>query len=136
MFTLKRYFTTVFLLMLAVTTHAAKYKHKHRAGGTASYYSSKYEGKKTASGDVFTNRGYTAASNKFRLGAYTRVTNKSNGRKVYVRINDRMGNDKRLIDLTAAATDKLGFKQQGTTQVKVKVVSDRKGKRKIRRQQG
>ena len=129
----KQAFTTLLIMLISVCCQA-KYKHKHRAHGTASYYSSKYEGKKTASGDVFTNRGYTAASNKFRLGAYVRVTNQNNGNKVYVRINDRMGNDKRVIDLTVAATEQLGFKQQGTTKVKVKVVKDRKGKRKIRKQ--
>jgi rare lipoprotein A len=65
---------------------------------------------------------------------YARVTNRSNGRHVFVRINDRMGNDKRLIDLTVAATEQLDFKREGTTHVKVKVVKPGKGRRKIRRQ--
>lgn len=130
-----KHILTTLLFLFCSTIANAKFKNKHKARGIASYYSNKYEGKKTATGDVFHNRGYTAASNKFRLGAYTRVTNRSNGNRVYVRINDRMGNNDRLIDLTAAATEKLGFKQQGTTRVKVKVVSDRKGKRRIRRQE-
>ncbi len=124
----------VFLLVLSCSPAFARYKHKHKASGIASYYSNKYNGKKTATGEVFSNQGFTAASNKFRLGAYVRVTNKSNGSKVYVKVNDRMGNGKRLIDLTVAATEILGFKREGTTRVKVKVVSDRKGKRGIRRQ--
>jgi rare lipoprotein A len=131
--TQKRIIATLLLMLCCIGTQA-RFRHKHKARGIASYYSNKYEGRKTANGDVFTNRGYTAASNKFRLGAYARVTNRSNGSHVYVRINDRMGNDKRLIDLTVAATEKLGFKQQGTTRVKVKVVKARKGKRHIRRQ--
>ena len=125
---------TCFLLCICCFAASARYKHKHKARGIASYYGNKYEGRKTATGDVFRNSGFTAASNKFRLGAYVRVTNRANGKKVYVRINDRMGNGKRLIDLTEAATEQLGFKRQGTTRVKAKVVSERKGKRAIRRQ--
>ena len=132
-----KYFKCIFIFCLftfpAMHT-AARYKHKHKARGIASYYSNKYEGKKTANGEIFSNKGYTAAANKFRLGAYVRVTNRVNGRKVYVRINDRMGNGKRLIDLTTAATNQLGFHKEGTVKVKVKVVKDRKGRRKINRQ--
>lgn len=127
---------TILTLLLIITCFYAngRYKHKHKAKGIASYYSNKYEGRKTATGDVFSNKGYTAASNKFRLGAYTKVTDRSSGKHVYVKINDRMGNGDRLIDLTEAATDKLGFRQKGLTHVRVKVVKDRKGKRAIRRQ--
>jgi len=111
-----------------------KYKKKHRAHGVASYYSNKYEGRKTASGETFSNQDYTAASNKFRLGAYVRVRNKTNGSTVYVKVNDRMGDQKRLIDLTTAASDELGFRKAGLADVKVKVVRPGKARRKIRRQ--
>ncbi len=124
------------LLLLFVTDLNAKikYKHRHHARGTATYYATKYEGRKTATGDVFSNSGYTAASNKFNLGVYARVTNLGNGKKVYVKINDRMGDVDRVIDLTHAAANRLGFLKQGTARVKVKVVRPGKGKRKIRRQ--
>jgi len=133
MIALKKVLTLLLLLLTIVPAHA-KYKNKHRAHGTASYYGNKYEGRKTASGEVFSNHGFTAASNKFRLGAYVRVINKRNGNKVYVKINDRMGTDKRVIDLTLAATELLDFKRDGTTKVKIKVVGDGKGRRKIRKQ--
>lgn len=129
----KFFFITVIFIFCSLSLEA-RYKHKHKAHGIASYYSNKYDGKKTATGDVFSNRGFTAASNKFRLGAYARVTNRSNGKHVYVKINDRMGNGKRLIDLTLAATEQLDFKREGTARVKVKVVRERKGRRGIRRQ--
>ena len=122
--------------MCCVNGHAyAKYKHKHKARGTASYYAGKYDGRKTSTGDVFSNEGYTAASNKFRLGAYARVKDLENGKTVYVLINDRMGNQERLIDLTTAAADYLDCRKQGLAHVRVKVVHDRKGRRHIRRQQ-
>ena len=125
----------IFLLLLLNTVYAqARYKHKHKAHGEASYYAEKYNGRKTADGTVFTNNGFTAASNKFRLGAYAKVINRENGNVVYVLINDRMGNKKRVIDLTTAAAKKLDFIKQGTAKVKVKVVKPGKGKRKIRKQ--
>lgn len=126
-----------FLVLCLFATHAvfANYKQKHKARGEASYYGKKYEGKKTATGDVFSNKGYTAASNLFRLGAYVRVTNQNNEKVVYVKVNDRMGHAKRIIDLTQAAAEDLAFVREGTAQVAVKVVKDRKGKRKIRKQE-
>jgi len=128
------FYIAVLIFLCSLQAYAHRYKHKHKARGIASYYSNKYDGRKTATGDVFSNNGYTAASNKFRLGAYVRVTNRANGKHVYVQVNDRMGNWDRLIDLTTAATMQLGFKQEGLAHVKVKVVHDRKGKRGIRRQ--
>jgi rare lipoprotein A len=63
------------------------------------------------------------------LGTYVRVTNLNNGKVVYVRINDRMAaNNKRCIDLASVAADKLGFKNAGTTKVKVEVVPQNEGK--------
>jgi len=127
-------YCVLFVFLVSSLNAAARYKHNHKARGIASYYSNKFEGRKTATGDVFHNSGFTAASNKFRLGAYVRVTNLSNGKKVYVQVNDRMGNGKRLIDLTNAAAEALDFKRAGTAKVRVKVVKERKGKRGVRRQ--
>ncbi|MBC7553061.1 MAG: septal ring lytic transglycosylase RlpA family protein [Taibaiella sp.] len=125
----------LFLVIFMSGCGGTRYKQKHSARGIASYYSSKFEGKKTAGGEKLSNKGYTAAANKFRLGACVRVTNRSNGRQIYVRINDRMGNGKRLIDLTQSAADALDFKRQGTAEVKVKVVSKKMGMRRIQKQE-
>ncbi len=130
----KKVFIILLLLLLNNSYVYARYKHKHKAHGIASYYAEKYNGRKTSDGSVFSNNGFTAASNKFRLGAYTKVINRENGNVVYVLINDRMGNKKRVIDITTAAAKKLDFIKQGTTKVKVIVVKPRKGKRKIRKQ--
>lgn len=100
--------------------------------GIASYYHNKFEGRKTATGEVFDNDKYTAASNKLKLGTYVKVTNLSNGEVVYVRINDRMApSNKRLIDLTSLAAEELGFKTKGVTRVIVEPVSSEEGKQGI-----
>ena len=93
--------------------------------GTASYYANKFNGRKTANGDIFDQNKFTAASNKLPLGTWVKVTNLRNGNSVIVRINDRMSSKmKRVIDLSSAGAKKLGFIKSGTTRVKMKVLSE------------
>ena len=97
--------------------------------GIASFYHNKFEGRKTATGEIFDQDKYTAACNTLKLGSYVRVTNLNNNKVVYVRINDRMAaNNKRCIDLASVAADKLDFRKSGITKVKVEVVPSSEGK--------
>src|SRR5262245_36128832 len=57
--------------------------------GTASYYGPGFEGRKTASGDIFRSREMTAAHRTLPLGSTVRVTNLANNRYVVVQITDR-----------------------------------------------
>src|SRR4249919_962127 len=57
--------------------------------GKASYYSDKFDGRKTASGAVFSQHKLTAAHKTLPFGTKVKVTNLSNGKTVKVRINDR-----------------------------------------------
>jgi peptidoglycan lytic transglycosylase len=76
--------------------------------GIASVYA--YAGEKTASGERAHPGGFTAAHRTLPFGTRVRVTNKSNGRSVVVRINDRGPFVRgRVIDLTPAAARALGF---------------------------
>lgn len=105
--------------------------------GIASFYHDKFEGRLTATGEVFDNDKFTAASNKLKLGTYVKVTNLSNGEVVYVRINDRMApTNKRLIDLASIAAEKLDFRKKGITKVKVEVVPEEEGRLAILEQKG
>ncbi|HXS35199.1 MAG TPA: septal ring lytic transglycosylase RlpA family protein [Flavipsychrobacter sp.] len=105
--------------------------------GVASYYHHKFEGRKTATGEIFNNSKYTAACNRLKLGSYVRVTNLGNGRVVYVRINDRMAaTNNRLIDLASIAAEKLDFKDDGLTKVKIEIVPAVEGKFGILAQNG
>lgn len=97
--------------------------------GIASYYHPKFEGRKTATGEIFTNDKFTAASNTLRMNTYVKVTNQSNGRVVYVKINDRMNaNNHRLLDLTEAAADQLGYRKAGLAKVSMEIVSEEEGR--------
>jgi rare lipoprotein A len=76
--------------------------------GIASVYA--YSGQRTANGERAQPSGLTAAHRTLPFGTHVRVTNKSNGRSVVVRINDRGPFVRgRIIDLTPAAARALGF---------------------------
>jgi rare lipoprotein A len=90
--------------------------------GTASYYSSKFEGRRTASGEIFRQDSLTAAHSSLPFGTRVKVTNLKNDSVVIVRINDRMGSKTRIIDLSLKAAKKLNFVRQGLTQVRVEKI--------------
>jgi len=66
----------------------------------ASHYSDKLNGRRTASGQIFSNKKYTAAHKKPKFGTQVKVTNLANNKSVIVTINDRGPHTKnREIDL-------------------------------------
>jgi rare lipoprotein A len=88
--------------------------------GTASFYSNSFNGRRTASGEVFSNSKLSAANNFLKLGTKVKVTNISNGKSVVLKINDRMNaRNKRLIDLSKKAANDLGFQHAGLCKVKI-----------------
>ena len=132
-----RLISTIIILLCSLAVVKAQQCDKQPAKcndgkGVASYYHSKFNGRKTATGEVFHSSDYTAASNKLKLGTYIKVTNLRNGKVVYVKVNDRMAaGNKRVVDLTSTAAEYLHFKEQGTTQVILEVVSDVEGRNGI-----
>ncbi len=98
--------------------------------GQASYYAQKFEGRKTASGQIFSHKKFTAACNSLPLGTFIKVTNLKNGKTVIVQTNDRLNKKtKRLIDLTMAGAKRLGFVKAGLTRVKVEILANKGDKR-------
>jgi len=95
--------------------------------GLASYYSRRLDGKKTASGERFSNEELVAAHRTFPLGTRVRVTNLENGKSVVVRINDRGASAQNrregvIIDLSQAAASRLQMKHDGRVRVRVSVL--------------
>ena len=91
--------------------------------GIASYYAEKFNGRKTANGEIYDGTKMTAACNSLPLGTWIRVTNLSNNRSVIVKTNDRLHpRMTRVVDLSRAAAEKLGFIKKGLTKVKVEVL--------------
>jgi rare lipoprotein A len=95
------------------------------AAGKASYYAHKFEGRKTASGEKFSNKKLTAAHKTLPFGTRVKVTNKRNDKSVIVTINDRLPKkSKRLIDLSQAAAKELDLIRAGITTVQLYVLND------------
>ncbi len=95
----------------------------YRQRGTASWYGSKFHGRRTSSGEPYDMRLATAAHKTLPLPSYAEVTNLDNGRKVIVKINDRGPfKDDRLIDLSYGAALRLGMIGTGTAHVEVRVI--------------
>jgi rare lipoprotein A len=91
--------------------------------GVASWYGPGFNGKRTASGEIYDQEDLTAASTTLPLGTLALVTNLQNGRKVEVRINDRGPFKKgRRIDLSYRAAAALGILDPGTARVRIEVV--------------
>jgi rare lipoprotein A len=99
-------------------------KHWYQIG-KASWYGPHFQGKETASGEVFDMNDLTAAHRSLPLGSMVRVTNLSNGNQVTVRINDRGPvYHSRIIDLSSMAARILGFRSQGLQTVRLDVISE------------
>lgn len=90
---------------------------------TILYYSSKLNGRKTASGEMFDNTKLTAAHKYLPFGTMVKVTNPQNGNSVIVKINDRGPHTKnRDLDLTQSAFKMLGNIKQGIMKVEYEVL--------------
>ncbi|HKA62142.1 MAG TPA: septal ring lytic transglycosylase RlpA family protein [Methylomirabilota bacterium] len=90
--------------------------------GTASFYSDKFEGKKTASGQAYDKSALTASHKKLPYGTKVQVTNLANGKSVVVTVNDRMAqSNKSVIELSRKAAEELDFTKSGKTKVKLEV---------------
>ncbi|MBA3899803.1 MAG: septal ring lytic transglycosylase RlpA family protein [Bacteroidetes bacterium] len=91
--------------------------------GTASFYHQKFEGRKTSSGEVFSNKEYTAAHKSLPFGTYVKVTHLKNEKQVLVKINDRLPpKSTRMIDLSVAAATDLNMIRAGLAKVQIEVV--------------
>ncbi len=91
--------------------------------GVASWYGPDFHGKPTANGEVYDSYTMTAAHPTLPLPSMVRVTNLRNGKNVIVRVNDRGPFSKnRIIDVSEKAADELGFKQYGTTTVRIQLL--------------
>ncbi len=98
--------------------------------GTASWYGEECLGNTTATGELYDINGLTAAHRTLPLGTTVKVTNLRNHRAVLLRVNDRGPSiEARLIDVSKAAAERLGFLRSGLTPVEVRVVQYPKGYR-------
>lgn len=110
-------------LVLLLSQHTLWGQMGYTQAGEASFYSDKFNGQMTASGERFSNQEMTAAHRVLPFGCKVLVTNVATGATVVVRINDRGPFKKgRIIDLSKTAAAALDIVQAGVGQVKIEVV--------------
>jgi rare lipoprotein A len=106
--------------------HVMKTSKGYKARGVASWYGTRFHGRKTANGEHYNMFSMTAAHKTLPLPTYVKVINLKNHKSVIVRVNDRGPfSDNRIIDLSYAAATKLGILGHGTAHVEVVSVDPR-----------
>lgn len=99
----------------SVEDTVTEYPHK----GT--YYHNKFEGRKTANGEIFDQNLFTAAHRTIKMGTYVMVTNQNTGLQVIVRVNDRCPK-RGVFDMSHRAANSIGIK--GCQPVKIRILPE------------
>lgn len=91
--------------------------------GVATYYADKFQGHKTAFGERYDRKQYTAAHRTLPHNSLVRVTALTNNKSVIVRINDRGPFSKnRVIDLSKAAATEIDLVTHGIMKVMIETI--------------
>ncbi len=107
-----------------ITYRVLKSSEDFKQTGVASWYGTKFHGRRTSSGEPYDMLKLTAAHKILPIPSYVRVTNHDNGRSLIVRVNDRGPFVKsRIIDLSYAAAHKLAMTEKGTANVSIEVIN-------------
>ena len=102
------------------TLHSSLLNAQGVQTGKASFYSKRFSGRKTASGERLHHDSLTCAHRTYPFGTMLKVTNPANGLSVIVRVTDRGPYVKgRIIDLSVRAAKELGIIAQGIAPVVV-----------------
>lgn len=102
----------------------ARFAANYDVNGAASWYGAEFDGRLDARGERFDSTAMTAAHRTLPLNSMVMVTNLENGRQVRVRITDRGPYaHHRIIDLSRAAADALGYTAAGAARVNVRALS-------------
>lgn len=110
--------------VLGKTYHLMEDETQYKERGEASWYGTKFHGRKTSNGETYDMYAMTAAHKTLPIPSYVRVTNLNNGRSVVVRVNDRGPfHGGRIIDLSYAAAQRLGFVNSGVAPVEVEIIN-------------
>ena len=114
------------LLLLACVSPAWAAGEAKTERGLAAVYAQKLVGHRTTSGERLDREHLTAAHRSLPFGTIIEVTDRANGRKAMVRVNDRGPHRRRiLLDLSPAAAAALGIDRRATVPVELRVANER-----------
>lgn len=110
--------------IISILTFGFTFQTAFTETGKACYYSSKFNGRKTSSGEIFSQENLTAAHKTLKLGTLVKITNLSNDSTVIVKVNDRLSKSSgHVIDVTLKAANQLNFVRMGTVKVKIEALT-------------
>jgi len=119
----------VFAFYIAAALYVPQFAIAQSAGsvfrqeGIASWYGTEFDGRPTASGEIFNSTQFTAAHPSLPFGTFLLVTNKQNNRQITVKVNDRGPFvASRIIDLSRAAAEHLDMLDSGTAPVVIETM--------------
>ena len=118
-------FTLVIIMMISAFGNYSFTENTSDAKKTsyASFYHDKFNGKKTASGEIFDNDKLTAANRTLPFGTMGAVTNLNHGKEVVVKINYRGAyHSSRALDMAKAAFDEIGVLACGKIPIEYEVI--------------
>jgi rare lipoprotein A len=121
---IRLFLTGFFFSFLLIATPFKNEEVASFQSGRASYYANMFNGRKTASGELFNNNDYTCAHRSLPFGTVLKVTNPANDQYVFVTVNDRGPFSKgRIIDLSKIAAEDLDMVRTGTAFVNIEIVT-------------
>lgn len=113
------------LFVLIISIISTTYVFGQQEIGSASYYSNRLHGRKTASGEPYNKDLKTCAHPIYPFGTKLNVINPDNGRRVIVKVNDRGPfRSDRIIDVSLVAAKEIGLIGKGVGTVIVEVIKD------------
>lgn len=113
----------VFFLLATLITFTINSACHAQTHGKASFYGNGFHGRITSDGSRYHKDSLTCAHRTLPFGTLLKVTNKSNGKEVVVRVTDRGPFVRgRVVDLSMAAAKQLGMVSQGVAPVQVEAV--------------
>jgi len=120
---MKKNFVFITLIAVVLFNLSAQTAEVFKQEGIASWYGPEYDGRPTASGEIFDSSLLTAAHPSLPFGTRLVVTNTHNNKSVTVRVNDRGPFvPARIIDVSRAAAQQLDMIVTGTAPVSIESI--------------
>jgi len=112
------------LSQICYATQANNTESKNSFSGNVSWYGPGFNGKKTASGEIFDMNKLTAAHLTLRLGTKVLIEDPKTGRSVIVKVNDRGPYVKtRVMDLSKEGGRRMDLLTRGVAYVNCLIIN-------------
>ena len=120
---MKRVFLVIIMMISTLGIYSFKSYATDAKTSFASFYHDKFNGRKTASGEIFNNNDLTAANRNLPFGTEVKITNLISGKSVVVRVNDRGPyHSSRAFDISKAAFKSIADARHGTVAIEYEII--------------